>query len=61
MLRDHFIPTIFFWKTDKVLSVVSYGCETWSVTLWEENRLRVSEKMLRRIFGPSGGRLEKTA
>jgi hypothetical protein len=30
-----------------------YGCETWSLTLREENRLRVFEKMvLRRIFGP---------
>jgi len=30
-----------------------YGCETWSLTLREEHRLRVSEnRMLRRIFGP---------
>jgi hypothetical protein len=30
-----------------------YGCETWSVTLREEHRLRVFEnRMLRRIFGP---------
>jgi hypothetical protein len=29
-----------------------YGCETWSVTLREEHRLRVFEKrVLRRIFG----------
>jgi hypothetical protein len=28
--------------------VVLYGCETWSLTLREERRLRV----LRRIFGP---------
>jgi len=35
-----------------ILSVV-YGCETWSVTLREERRLRVFEKrVLRRIFGP---------
>jgi hypothetical protein len=32
---------------------VSYGFETWSLTLREEHRLRVFEnKMLRRIFGP---------
>jgi hypothetical protein len=32
---------------------VSYGCETWSVTLREEHRLRVFEnRVLRRIFGP---------
>jgi hypothetical protein len=30
-----------------------YGCETWSVTLREEHRLRVFEnRVLRRIFGP---------
>jgi hypothetical protein len=34
-------------------SVVLYGCETWSVTLREEHRLRVFENtVLRRIFGP---------
>ena len=32
---------------------VLYGCETWSLTLREERRLRVFEnRMLRRIFGP---------
>ena len=35
------------------LSVVLYGCETWSLTLREEHRLRVFEnEVLRRIFGP---------
>jgi hypothetical protein len=30
-----------------------YGCETWSLTLREEERLRVFEnRVLRRIFGP---------
>jgi hypothetical protein len=30
-----------------------YGCETWSLTLREEHRLRVLEnRVLRRIFGP---------
>jgi hypothetical protein len=30
-----------------------YGCETWSLTLREEQRLRVFEnRVLRRIFGP---------
>jgi hypothetical protein len=33
--------------------VVLYGCETWSLTLREEHRLRVFEnRLLRRIFGP---------
>jgi hypothetical protein len=32
--------------------VVLYGCETWSLTLREEHRLRVFEnRVLRRIFG----------
>jgi hypothetical protein len=36
-----------------ILPVVLYGCETWSLTLKEEHRLRVSENtVLRRIFGP---------
>ena len=30
-----------------------YGCETWSLTLWEERKLRVfHNRVLRRIFGP---------
>ena len=34
------------------MSDVLYGCETWSLTLWEERRLRVFEKrVLRIIFG----------
>jgi hypothetical protein len=33
--------------------VVLYRCENWSLTLWEEHRLRVFEnRVLRRIFGP---------
>jgi hypothetical protein len=33
--------------------VVLYGCETWSLTLREEHKLRVFEnRALRRIFGP---------
>jgi hypothetical protein len=35
-----------------ILYVVLYGCETWSLTLREEKKLRVFENMvLRRIFG----------
>jgi hypothetical protein len=35
-----------------ILPVVLYGCETWSLTLREEHRLRVFEDMvLRRRFG----------
>ena len=36
-----------------ILPVVLYGCETWSLKLSEERRLRVFEnRVLRRIFGP---------
>jgi sorting nexin-29 len=36
-----------------VLAVVLYGCETWSLTLREEQRLRVFEnRVLKRMFGP---------
>jgi hypothetical protein len=36
----------------KCVKVVLYGCETWSVTLREEHRLRVFEnRVLRGIFG----------
>jgi hypothetical protein len=36
-----------------ILPVVLYGCETWSLTLREEHRLRVFEnRVLMRIFGP---------
>jgi hypothetical protein len=35
------------------MPVVLYGCETWSLTLKEENRLRVFEnRVLKRVFGP---------
>ena len=52
------IPRIFLLSapkevfTSKILPVVLYGCETWSLTLREECRLRVFENLiLRRIFG----------
>ena len=36
-----------------ILPVILYGCETWTLTLREEKRLRVFEnKVLRKIFGP---------
>ena len=35
------------------LPVVLYGCETWSLTMREERRMRVFEnRVLRRIFAP---------
>jgi hypothetical protein len=45
-------PKIKIYKT-VILSVVLYGCGTWSLSLGEEYRLRVFEnRVLRRIFGP---------
>ena len=36
-----------------IVPVVLYGCETWSLTLREERRLRLFEnRVLRRVFGP---------
>jgi hypothetical protein len=36
-----------------ILPVVLYGCETWSLTVIEEHKLRVFEnRVLKRIFGP---------
>jgi hypothetical protein len=41
-----------------ILPVVLYGCETCSLTLREEHRLRVFwNRMLRRILGPKRGEL----
>jgi hypothetical protein len=38
-----------------ILPAVLYACETWSLTLKEEHRLRVFEnRVLRRIFVPKG-------
>jgi hypothetical protein len=37
-----------------ILPVVKYGCETWSLTLREDHRLRVCEnRVLRQICGPT--------
>jgi hypothetical protein len=55
-----FCPPVLYKKNLKIkiyktviLTVVLYGCETWSLTLGEEHRLRVFEnRVLRKIFGP---------
>jgi hypothetical protein len=55
LLSSHLLSNnikIRLYKTI-ILSVALYGCETWSLTLREEHRLRVFEnRVLRRIFGP---------
>jgi hypothetical protein len=53
LLSSRFISKnlkIKIYKT-VILPVVLYGCETWSLTLREEHRLRVFENRLLRIFG----------
>jgi hypothetical protein len=52
-----FICIYFTFLTSRIyktiiLPVVLYGCETWSLTLREEHRLRVFENRVLRIFGP---------
>jgi hypothetical protein len=45
-------PKIKIYRT-VILPVVLYGCETWSLTLREERRLRgFGNTVLRKIFGP---------
>jgi hypothetical protein len=55
LLPSHLISKnlkIKIYKT-VILPVVLDGCETWSLTLREEHRLRVFEnRVLRKIFGP---------
>jgi hypothetical protein len=42
------------------LFVVLYGCETWSLILREEHRLRLFEnRVLRRIFGFNWGKITR--
>ena len=46
-------PNIVRVIKSRILPVVLYGSETWSLTLREECRLRIFEnRILRRIFGP---------
>ena len=37
-----------------ILLVVLYGCETWSLTVREERRLKLFENRVLRIFVPKG-------
>jgi len=47
-----FLSNIKMYETT-ILPFVLCGCETWSLTLREEHRLRMFEnRVLRRIFGP---------
>ena len=48
--KDGNLKSRYIYRTI-ILPVVLYGCETWSLTLREERKLRLFENMvLRRIF-----------
>jgi hypothetical protein len=57
----YFQPVTFLFRKVRIyktiiLLVVLYGCETWSLTVREEHKLRVFEnRVLKRIFGPKRG------
>ena len=52
LICSSFLSFLIFF-TRMILPVVLYGCETWSLTLREERKLRVFEnKVLWRVFGP---------
>jgi len=58
LYHTFFVSVLRIWLVCEIpvsiiLPLVWYGCETWSLTLWEEHKLRVFEnRVLRRIFGP---------
>ena len=50
-----YYPEIQRLRYTELYFILLYGCETWSLTLREECRLRVfKNKLLMRIFGPKG-------
>jgi hypothetical protein len=54
-LLINYLTLVTFEHITIILPVVLYGCETWSLTLREEQRLRMFEnRVLRGIFGPKG-------
>jgi hypothetical protein len=62
ILSSHLLSNSIKIKIYKtiIVPVVLYGCETWSLTLREEHRLRMSEnRVLRTIFGPKRDEVTK--
>jgi hypothetical protein len=61
LLSSHLISRRLKIKIHRnvILPLVQYGCKTWTLNLREEQRLRVFEKRVLKIFGPR--REEKTA
>jgi hypothetical protein len=61
-LVQNLLPSCLLLKNVKVriyktiiLPVVLYGCETWSLTVREEHKLRVFQNRVLRIFGAKRG------
>ena len=53
MLNKKYSDSVFKIYRTIISPVVLYGCETWSLTLREERRLRVfANRVLRRVFVP---------
>jgi hypothetical protein len=54
LISSHLLPKIVKIKIYKTIikTVVLYGCETWSLTLREEHRLRMFENVVNRISEP---------
>ena len=58
LLSSNLLSTNINIKIYRTIIVVLYGCETWSLTLREERRLRMFEnRVLRIIFGPERDRI----
>ena len=60
LFSSSLLSTNIKFKIDRtiILLIDLYGCETWSLTLREERKLRVFEnRVLRRIFGPKRGKV----
>jgi hypothetical protein len=58
-VQNNFSSRLIYQKTKTkryktvILPVVLYGCETWSLALREEHRLKVFEnRVLKKVFGP---------
>jgi hypothetical protein len=53
LLSSRLLSRNLKYKKNIIVPIVLYGCETWSLTLREEHRMRVFENtVLRRIIGP---------
>jgi hypothetical protein len=55
---SHLLSENIKFKIFKTMTVVLYGCETWSLMLREEHKVRLFEnRVFRRVFGPIGNQV----